>query len=234
MRTSLASLSLLLTPVVACAHGPEPKDTTLGRQPPEGAIVLLGSGDELSGWVKRDGKTPAAWTFEDGVLTVRPGQGDILTDKTFTGDYTLHLEFNIPYMPEARGQGRGNSGVYLQGRCEVQVLDSYGLDSKDNDCGGIYRQHAPAVNACKPPLQWQTYDIDFKAPVVRDGRIVEKARVTIRQNDLVIHDDVEVDPTPGGVGEGSLAEGPLLLQDHGNLVQFRNIWLLPKGRAGAE
>lgn len=234
MRFPLFGLSIMLTPVIACAQAPEPKDTTLGMAPPEGAIVLLGDGSELSGWVKRDGATPAPWPVEDGILTVAPGQGDILTKQTFDGDYTLHLEFNIPYMPEARGQGRGNSGVYIQGRCELQVLDSYGLDSKDNDCGGIYQQYAPLVNACKPPLQWQTYDIDFKAPVVRDGEVVEQARVTIRQNDLVIHDDAGVNPTPGGIDGGTLAEGPLLLQDHGNLVQFRNIWLLPKTPKSAD
>ncbi len=223
-----SALPMVLAPVVAFSQAPEPKDTTLGKKPPEGAVVLLGPGDELSGWVKVDGKTPADWPLEDGILTVGAGKGTIMTKQTFDGDYTLHVEFNVPYMPEARGQGRGNSGVYLQGRCELQVLDSYGLDSQDNDCGGIYKQHAPAVNACKPPLQWQTYDIEFQAPVVRDGEVAKKARVTIRQNDLVIHDDVEIETTPGGIEGDTLAEGPLLLQDHGNAVQYRNIWLLPK------
>jgi len=236
MRSSLPSalLSVLLVPVLACAQGPEPKDTTLGQAPPEGAIVLLGAGDAPTGWVHRDGTTPARWPVEDGVMTVGAGTSDIRTERTFRGDYTLHVEFNVPYMPQARGQGRGNSGVYLQGRCELQVLDSHGLDSKDNDCGGIYQQYKPAVNACKPPLQWQTYDIDFRAPVVKDGAVAEPARVTIRQNDLVIHDNVEIRPTPGGIGEGTLEEGPLLLQDHGNAVQYRNIWLLPKAEAAAE
>lgn len=218
---------LLLGPVVACGQTPEPKDTTLGQKPPEGAVVLLGEGSALSGWIGRDGTSPPVWPFENGVLTVGAGRGDIRTVKEFEGDYLLHVEFSVPYMPQARGQGRGNSGVYLQGCCEVQVLDSYGLDSQDNDCGGIYRQHKPLVNACKPPLQWQTYDIAFKAPVVEGGEVVKKARVTIRQNDLVIHDDVEIDPTPGGIDGATLAKGPLLLQDHGNAVQFRNIWLKP-------
>ena len=115
-----------------------------------------------------------------------------MTQRTFDGHFRLHVEFRVPYMPEAQGQGRGNSGVYLQGRYEVQVLDSYGLKSRDNDCGGIYKVATPRVNACKAPTVWQTYDIDFHAPVFEDGKKVEPARITVRQNGVEIHEDVAI------------------------------------------
>ncbi len=140
----------------------------------------------------------------------------------------MHLEFNIPYMPDAKGQARGNSGVYLQGNYELQVLDSYGLKPQSNDCGAIYQQIIPSVNACKPPLQWQTYDITFHAAKREGDKVVKKARLTVVQNGLTIIDDKEISPTPGGVGgikEGE--DGPIMLQDHGNKVQFRNIWIKP-------
>jgi hypothetical protein len=132
-------------------------------------------------------------------------------------------------MPDARGQGRGNSGVYLAGNHELQVLDSYGLDSQNNDCGAIYQQIAPRVNACKPPLQWQTYDVTFHKAKVENGNVVKKARVTVYQNGVKIIDDAEISPTPGGTGAKEGEDGPLLLQDHGNAVQYRNIWIKPLG-----
>ncbi len=202
----------------------KPNDATLGARPPEGAVVLL-AGKGLEGWVKRDGKTPADWPVADGILTV--GHGDILTDKSF-GDFKLHLEFNVPYMPKASGQGRGNSGVYLDGIYELQVLDSYGLKPQNNDCGAIYTQATPSVNACKPPLQWQTYDVTFlKAVVDADGTVVKKARVTVLHNGIKTIDDAEVGTTPGGIGNKAGHPGPILLQDHGNPVQYRNIWIQP-------
>jgi hypothetical protein len=202
-----------------------PGDATLGAKPPAGAIVLLGD-TGLEGWVAAHDRTPAKWPFADGVLRV--GHRDIMTEKTF-GSFDLHVEFNVPYMPNASGQGRGNSGVYLTGNHELQVLDSYGLKSQDNDCGAIYHQIAPSVNACKPPLQWQTYDVTFQKAKVQDGKVVKKARVTVIQNGVKIIDDAEISPTPGGIS-GSVAEGqdgPILLQDHGNPVEYRNIWLKP-------
>ena len=139
----------------------------------------------------------------------------------------LHVEFNVPYMPDARGQGRGNSGVYLTGNHELQVLDSYGLKSQNNDCGAIYSQVAPRVNACKPPLQWQTYDVTFHKAQLEGGKVVKKAHVTVIQNGVTIIDDAEITPTPGGAGLPEGSDGPLLLQDHGNAVQYRNIWVQP-------
>jgi hypothetical protein len=155
--------------------------------------------------------------------------GSIMTRRKFDGHLKLHVEFRVPYKPEAHGQERGNSGVYLQGRYEVQILDSYGLQSKDNDCGGIYEVAAPRVNACKAPTVWQSYDIDFHAPVFRDGKKVEPARISVVQNGVEIHKDVEipVDNTRAGLGGDPSQPGPIMLQDHGNPVQYRNIWLLP-------
>jgi hypothetical protein len=219
-------LAFLMTTSLGLASPAQekPNDTTLGAKPSEGAIVLLDARG-LEGWVKRDGKTPAEWPVADGIVTV--GRGDIQTKQRF-GDFKLHLEFNVPYMPQARGQGRGNSGVYLGGIHELQVLDSYGLKSKNNDCGAIYQQFAPSVNACKPPLQWQTYDVTFhKAVVDGQGKVVKKARVTVIQNGIKTIDDAEINPTPGGTGGKPGEDGPILLQDHGNAVQYRNIWIVP-------
>jgi hypothetical protein len=200
-----------------------PSDTTLGAKPPEGAVSVF-NGESLAGWVSRDGKTPAGWPLADGVMTVRGG--DIMTSARF-GNFQLHIEFNIPYMPKAHGQGRGNSGVYLGGIHELQVLDSYGLKPQDNDCGAIYKQIVPALNACKPPLQWQTYDVTFHKAVVEDGKVVKKARLTVVQNGLTIIDNAEIAPTPGGIDLAAGQDGPLLLQDHGNPVEYRNIWIKP-------
>ena len=189
------------------------KSPTLGQAPPEGAMVLF-NGKDKGAFV--DGKLT-----DDGLL-----MADCITEKKF-GDHMLHVEFRTPYMPAARGQGRGNSGVYLQGRYELQVLDSFGLDGKDNECGGIYSISPPDVNACLPPLTWQTYDIDFKQAVYDDaGKKTAPARVTIKHNGIVIHDDRELaHGTPGKFAE---APGPekIYLQGHGNPVVYRNIWVV--------
>lgn len=223
LRRLTACLFLLLSGTHALADAPKLSDETLGARPPEGAVVLLGH--QFDGWVGNGGE-PATWPFTDGILAVGPGQGNIHTAAKF-GSGQLHLEFNVPLMPDARGQARGNSGVYLQGRYEVQVLDSHGLDSKDNDCGGIYQQHAPSVNACKPPLQWQTYDITFTEAKRENGEVAQKARITVKHNGVTIIDDKEIEPTPGGLDTDAGKPGSLLLQDHGNDVQFRNIWFVP-------
>jgi len=162
---------------------------------------------------------------EEGAMEVTPGSGALVAKRVFEGDHRIHLEFRTPFMPDARGQGRGNSGVYVQGRYEVQILDSYGLEGRDNECGGMYSVAAPAVNMCAPPLQFQTYDIEF-----RDARTdaatgqQENPRITVRHNGVLIHDNVEikVPNTPGG----STQTGGLLLQDHGNPLRFRNIWVV--------
>ena len=222
-KLALLWLALCPSTILAFQSVEKPADTTLGARPPEGAVVLFG-GQNLEGWVKQDGKTPAVWPVHEGVFTV--ARGNIMTQKRF-GDFQLHLEFNVPYLPNARGQGRGNSGVYLTGNHELQVLDSYKLKLRNDDCGAIYKQIIPSVNACKPPLQWQTYDVSFRKAKVDHGKVVKKARVTVIQNGIKIIDDAEITITPGGMGVAEGEDGPLMLQDHGNAVEYRNIWIKP-------
>jgi hypothetical protein len=197
--------------------------------PPKDAIVLF-DGKNLDGWVKQGGKTEPGWKLVDGgAMQVVPKSGNIHTKQTFDGRFKLHVEFRVPYMPDNKGQARGNSGVYVQGRYEIQVLDSYGLESKDTDCGGIYKVAAPLKNVCKAPTVWQFYDIDFRAPKFADGKKVEPARITVVHNGVTIHDDVKIpiDNTTAGMGGDPATPGPIMLQDHGDSVQYRNIWLLP-------
>ncbi len=240
-----ALVMLLALPAVATAqYGPldglkiarpeDSKDVEI-TPPPPGAIVLLdGRSPEAlerslrANWVRDDGGEPR-WEVKPSARTVEVRGGGIKSKHEYAGHSRLHVEFRVPYMPDAQGQGRGNSGVYSQGRYEVQILDSYGLDSQDNDCGGIYRVAKPLVNACKAPTVWQSYDVDFRAPVFRDGKKVEPARITVDQNGKRIHDDVviPIDNTVSGLGGDPSTPGPVHLQDHGNPVQYRNIWLLP-------
>lgn len=228
MRPVCLVIALALISVAAADEKPvaaKPNDATLGQKPAEGAVVLF-DGKDLKGWVGTDGKTPASWPVEDGLFTV--GKGSVMTEKPF-GNFQLHLEFNVPYMPKATGQARGNSGVYLGGIYELQVLDSYGLKLQSNDCGAIYKQVIPSVNACKPPLQWQTYDVTFHKATVENGKVVKKARVTVVHNGIKTIDDVEISPCPAGADNKEGEAGPILLQDHGNPVQYRNIWIKPLG-----
>jgi len=198
---------------------------TLGAEPPEGAIVLF-NGKNFKQWKhtnKKPGEDLVQWNLlKGGAMEVVKGTGSIVTKKKFA-DFKLHVEFRTPFMPDARGQARGNSGVYMQERYEVQVLDSYGLEGKDNECGGIYKIGAPMVNMCAPPTQWQTYDITFYAP----GAEKTNARVTVVHNGVTIHDNVSLPkPTGGGLESDVTKTGGIYLQDHGNPVQYRNIWLI--------
>ena len=190
--------------------------------------IMLFDGTSLENWKTRGSGAVPNWKIEDGICTV--GNGDIISDYTF-GDAQLHVEFRIPDMPEATGQGKGNSGVYVHGCYEVQVLDSYGIDPPlNNDCSGIYQMHAPLFNACLPALEWQTYDIILRAPKFNShGEIAENGRMTVIQNGIVVHNNVELySVTPGGItNDKRVAKGPLMLQDHGNAVSFRNIWVIP-------
>jgi hypothetical protein len=191
---------------------------------PDAALRLFDGG--LDAWLARKGG-PARWLVGDGFVEVVPGAGDIVTREHF-GDFQLHVEFRVPLMNDAKGQARGNSGVYLQGRYEIQVLDSYGKDPENNDCGAIYKIAPPLRNACRKPEQWQTYDVAFRAARGRSGQITERARVTVFQNGLLIHDNFELPhSTHGALDADVAAAGPLLLQDHGTLVRYRNVWLLP-------
>jgi hypothetical protein len=197
---------------------------TLGAKPPSGAVVLF-NGENLNEWKYSGNKPgPVKWKIVDKAMEVVPGIGSIITKRDFA-DVKLHLEFRTPFMPEARGQGRGNSGVYLQGRYEVQVLDSYGLEGRDSECGGIYRVAQPLVNMCAPPMQWQTYDITFCSPRFDStGKIIEDAHMTVEHNGVEIHDKVKVSKATTAAPGGK--PGGIYLQDLGIPVQYRNIWLV--------
>jgi len=192
---------------------------TLGQKPPEGAIVIYdGTGTSTDTSKLVDGRVS-----EDGLLM------EGVTTKDSFGDALWHIEFRLPYQPKDRGQGRGNSGAYVMGSYETQMLDSFGLEGKDNECGGIYKAAAPGVNMCLPPLTWQTYDINVTAPRFEGDKKVANARMTVTHNGTVIHDNVEVPTlTPGGPLKQEAPKGPLHLQNHGNPVRYRNIWVLPK------
>lgn len=203
-------------------------------QAPLPNAIILFNGKDLSNWQTRSGG-PAGWDVDDGVMTVKPGTGDIMTKEKFT-DFMLHLEWMEPDMPDAKGQAKGNSGVYLQGRYEIQVLDSYGIEVPGKgDCGAIYNQYAPLVNACKPALQWQSYDIIFRSARIDASGKIENARITALQNGMVIHNNVIVDGITGGAIDDKVLEpGPLLLQDHGNLIKYRNIWIVKLPLKGSD
>lgn len=242
MRLMLALAFAIAVPVSLRAAEPDPwklddkfkalKDDDLkdakSTPAPKGAIVLF-DGKDLSQWTKTNGKDEVKWTLRDGgVMEGVKGHGDIVTKEKFGGKFKLHVEFRVPYEPGGAGQGRGNSGVYVQGRYEVQILDSYGLKSKNNDCGAIYEVAAPKENACKAPSVWQSYDIEFTAPKFENGKKTEPARMTVHHNGVKIHDDVPipVDNTRAGLGGDASTPGPIMLQDHGHPVQFRNVWLV--------
>jgi hypothetical protein len=192
---------------------------TMGAKPPEGAIVLFdGSGKDAWKGGRVDAKTKLLNT--DGA--------DLRTTQKFN-NYTMHVEFLLPYRPKARGQGRGNSGFYQVDMYEVQILDSFGLDGKNNECGGVYTKLEPSVNMCLPPLQWQTYDIEFTNAVAEGGKKTKNARLTLKHNGVVIHDDKEITGKTGGArGDAEGTPGPIQLQGHGNPLQFRNIWIVEK------
>jgi hypothetical protein len=194
----------------------ERKSPTLGMKPPTGATVLFdgSTAENFNGGKKTD----------DGLLV----QG--ATSKLTHQDVTVHLEFQLSYMPTATGQARANSGCYLQGRYEVQILDSFGLAGKNNECGGLYEIKDPELNMCYPPLAWQSYDIDFTAAKFgSDGKKTADAQITVKHNGVTIHKDVALprstraSPLPEGA-----EPGPLYLQDHGNPIRFRNIWVVKK------
>lgn len=191
------------------------KSPTLGAKPPAGAVVIF-DGSNTDRLI--NGRMTADGLLMEGVTT-----------KDTFGPAHWHIEFCLPYQPFDRGQGRGNSGAYFQGSYEVQMLDSFGLEGKNNECGGIYKAAPPVVNMCLPPLSWQTYDVDVTPPQFEDGEKVANARLTVRHNGIVIHDNVEVPGvTPGGPQKTEQPTGPLFLQNHGNPVRYRNIWVLPK------
>ncbi|XXY53570.1 DUF1080 domain-containing protein [Sorangium sp. So ce269] len=199
-----------------------------------GAEVVF-DGRDLRGFTARDGE-PAGWIVEDGAMQVVPGTGDVFSVARFE-DALIHLEFQCPDMPHATGQARGNSGVFLQGRYEIQVLDSHGIAVPGTgDCGAVYGQIAPLSNACRPALSWQSYDIVFRAARTAGGReVVEPARLTLIHNGVVVHNNVTLrGPTQGATDDDVGAPGPLRLQDHGDPVRYKNIWLVRLAPSGSD
>jgi hypothetical protein len=205
------------------------KSPTEGLQPPSNAVVLLpfapGKPPDASAWTGGSWKPQA-----DGSLQCKPGKGSILTRQSF-GDIKLHLEFWLPLASGSFGQERANSGVIINNLYEVQVLDSFGLVPSMGDCGAIYNQARPRVNASLPPERWQTYDIVFRAPhMASDGTVHEKARVTVELNGVKVQDNVAIEGATAGHEPGkppaNAATGPLQLQDHWNEVRYRNVWLV--------
>ena len=186
---------------------------TLGQAPPPGAIVLFDGTD--------------ADEFHNGKMTEDGLLKEGADFKRMFTDFTLHVEFRLPYMPAARGQKRGNSGIYLQSRYEVQVLDSFGLDGEFNHCGALYRYQPPAVNMCLPPLQWQTYDITLYSPRFdRNDNKLQNARLTVRHNGVTVHNCFNVEHKTGAGRPESSDPYPIRLQNHNDPVRYRNIWIV--------
>ena len=187
--------------------------------------IVLFDGSGFDKWERRGGGA-VTWNNDGESMTVV--RGDIVSTVEFS-DAMLHVEFRCPDMPEATGQDKGNSGVYVHGCYEIQVLDSYGVNNpNDGDCGALYGMYAPLTNACRPATEWQAYDIIIRAPRFDgSGEIAEYGRMTVLQNGLPIHNNVVLKrATPGGLSDKPVRKGPLILQDHGNRVSFRNVWLI--------
>ena len=197
----------------------ERKSPTLGAKPPEGAIVLFdGTEESLTKHWKPGAKKTDTGLLMEGCTSLDEMQ-----------NFSIHFEFILPFMPNSRGQQRANSGFYLQGRYECQILDSFGLDGLDNECGGVYTVVRPDVNMCLPPLAWQTYDVDFTAAKFEGDKKIANAKMLFKHNGVVIHDRELVKMTPGGtLNTESAVPGPLHLQNHGDPVRYRNIWVVKK------
>jgi hypothetical protein len=208
-----------------------PPIVTPGRtnsDPPSDAIVLF-DGKDLSHWRSADGG-PAKWLVRDGYVEVAPGTGEIATADKF-GDVQLHIEWATPGVVKGDGQERGNSGVFLMGHYEIQVLDSYQNETYyHGQAGSVYKQYAPLVNASRKPGEWQAYDIIFHAPRFDDqGKVTDRARVTVLHNGVLIQNNVEIYGNTyhdrPALYTAHAPEESLRLQDHGNPVRYRNIWI---------
>lgn len=217
-----------MTPEMTEQWEPEPEVVTPGKDgaAPSDAIVLF-DGKDLSKWKAKGSDAGAGWPVTDGFFTA--GKGDISTKEEFQ-DFQLHIEWSAPEKVEGEGQGRGNSGIFLQDRYEVQILDSYENRTYSNgQAGSIYKQYPPLVNAMRKPGDWNTYDIIYTAPRFKeDGSLFSEARVTVLHNGVVIQNNAVIRGTTEYIGLPKYKEhgkGPISLQDHGNPVRFRNIWI---------
>ena len=223
---TLALLVFLTVSLQAAEHPMEPQPPVVSApegKVPSDAIILFDGSSGLIAWSDIKGE-PSKWIVRDGAMIVN--EGGIRTRGEF-GDIQLHIEFATPTPPEGEGQGRGNSGIYLAGRYEVQVLDSYKNETYINGmCGALYENSIPLVNACRPPGKWQTYDITFRSPEFdSSGKKTKQANVTVLHNGVLIQDHAFTNVTLGGVSEEDSATGPIFMQDHGNPVRYRNIWV---------
>ncbi|WP_270087637.1 3-keto-disaccharide hydrolase [Sphingobacterium sp. SYP-B4668] len=231
-------LSLLTCSLFAQSHfkpedtefyTPKPPVVTVTNTIPSDAIILF-NGVDLSKW--ESSTTPGAaapWTVNNNILTVKPSSGNIQTKDKFD-DFQLHIEWQSPLVVKGNGQGRGNSGIFLQGLYELQVLDNQDNPTYTNgQAGSIYKQRPPLVEARVAPQGWHTYDILYTAPRFnKDGMLISKARVTVLHNGIVVQLNTEIEGTTEYIGLPQLkahGAGPIILQDHGDLVNYRNIWL---------
>jgi len=212
---------------------PEPKVVTPGKtntDAPSDAIILF-NGTSASEWKHMNGDE-AKWTIADNALTVKPGTGGIQTKQKF-GDCQLHIEWRIDKNVKGEGQDRGNSGIFLMGRYELQVLDNYNNINKtyvNGQAGSMYKQTPPLVNVCKAPGEWQTYDIVFTAPRFSDnGSVISPARITVIQNGVLVQNNTTLWGNTVYIGSPAYekhdTKEPLMLQDHSHLTSFRNIWI---------
>ncbi|MGE5644844.1 MAG: DUF1080 domain-containing protein [Acidobacteriota bacterium] len=238
MRDCAIVLALALACLpLAGQNEPQPRVVTPAEtagQPSSDAVVLF-DGKDTSEWTLKDGKPVTGCTVENGAMVCQTGAGDIYSKRQFR-DAQIHLEWMEPSMPEQHSQARGNSGVYLQGRYEIQVLDSYQNPTyPDGACGALYGQAPPLVNACRPAGRWQSYDIVFHPHKCGpDGRLLERGSLTVFQNGILIQDHVTIHNIGRGCIEDKIGEpGPLMLQDHNypgaphTVMRFRNIWYRP-------
>lgn len=242
MRTStflFSSLSLIAVtanaqitdPKATEVWTPEPRKVTAGTDdaPPSDAIVLF-DGKNLNEWISAKDSSAAKWDLDkDGSVTVHPGSGDMMTKRSF-GDFQLHIEFRTPAVVQGEGQGRGNSGIFLQNRYELQVLDCYDNKTYSNgQTASVYKQHIPLVNACRKPGEWQKYDIIYTAPRFNaDGILMAAPYLTVLHNGVLVQNHVAIKGTTEYIGlpkNEAHGKAPIRLQDHGNTVSFRNIWI---------
>ncbi|MBO9151944.1 DUF1080 domain-containing protein [Chitinophaga sp. GCM10012297] len=240
-KSLLICTALAVPAIHACAQQAKPEDTevwepvpavitpgTATNTAPSDAIVLF-DGKDLSKWVSDKGDGEAPWTIQDGAMTVVPRKGGIHTKESFE-DFQLHIEWRSPSVVKGTSQGRGNSGIFLQSNYELQVLDNY--DNKtyvNGQAGSIYKQAIPLVNACKKPGEWQTYDVIWTAPRFNDdGSLKSPARITVLHNGVLVQNNTELKGKTEYIGQPKYVKHgalPLALQDHGDLVSYRNIWI---------
>jgi hypothetical protein len=204
------------------AHPPKVEIETAGS----GDAIMLFGGSDFSHW-KAGSDRDIEWKLVGDAMKIVPKSGSIVTKRSFS-DFKLHAEFKTPQLPpDVKGESRGNSGIYIQRRYEVQILDSYGMKPKNNECGSLYKFRAPDKNVCRMPGRWQSYDIIFHAAKFERSTKVKNARITVWHNGVLIHNDVDV-PNKTGSGQAEGPDpGPIRLQEHGSEVSFRNIWIVP-------